>query len=146
MSTVEAIGLSSPAINAAKTGAAPPQSLATSAAEWLVEEWDAVLDQLIDLAPKHNDPEERLDDDGYILPSGQAIVSASDVAARLRSEGETAPSAVIQDAVGGIVFEWASGQIVERLVINRRGEMELVVFRNSQMMFRRPVSIVRDLR
>lgn len=146
MSTIEAISLSSPTVNVARTCGARPESLATLASEWLVEEWDAVLDQLIDLAPKHGDSGGRIDDDGYILPSGQALASASRVAARLRSEGQSAPSAILQDAIGGIILEWTSGECVERLIISRRGEMEVVGFRKSQMVFRKPASIMRDVR
>lgn len=146
MSTAEAIGLSSPLVNAAKTNAAPPESLATSAAEWLIEEWDAVVNQLIDLAPKHDDPEERIDEDGYLLPGAQALASASRVVALLRSEGQGAPSAIVQDGLGGLVFEWTSGRQIERLIISSRGEMEVVVFHDSQLVFRKPASIVRDFR
>ena len=146
MSTVDALTLSSPTINAAVTSAAPPETLASSAAEWFIEEWDAVQDQLIDLCPRHDDPQDRIDEDGYMLPSGRAIASASRVAGLLRTVGQSAPSAVIQDAIGGIIFEWTSGPCVERLIINRRGEMEVVVFRNSQLVFRKPASIMRDFR
>lgn len=145
MSTVEALNLSSPTITTGKTRTAPPECLATSPAEGLIEEWDAVQNELIDLSPRHDDSEERVDEDGYILPSGQAIASASRVAARLRTEGERVPSAIVQDGVGGIILEWTRGQQIERLIINRRGEMEVVVFRNSLLVFRKPLSM-RDLR
>ncbi|HVA48907.1 MAG TPA: hypothetical protein VNH11_21250 [Pirellulales bacterium] len=137
MKTIEsALSLSSPAINAAKTTVALSESLATPALTSIDHDWDDVQDQLIDLGPKHSDPEERLDEDGYMLPSGQAIASASNLARQLRKNGAVAPTHVIQDAIGGVVFEWKSGQCVDRLTVNRRGEMEVVGFRNSALVYR----------
>lgn len=145
MSIVEAVCLSGPAINVVKTNAAPRESLA-SAADGPTEEWEAVQNQLNELGPKHGEPDRRIDDDGYIQPSREAVASAAVMATLLRSENQDAPSATIQDGVGGIIFEWTRGPCVERLIINRRGKMEIVGFRNSQLVFRKPASIVRDFR
>jgi hypothetical protein len=128
-----ALSLSCPAVNSANTNAAPPESLASAAVD---DEWDAVQNTLIDLAPKHDDPQDRIDEDGYMLPTGQAIASASKLAAQLRRRGEMAPRRVIQDAVGGIVLEWRSGKAVERLTVNRRGDMEVAIFRDSELAYR----------
>lgn len=144
MKTVESVlGLSSPAVTAANTSAAPQESLATSAPAWLIAEWNDVQDRLIDLAPSANDPIERIDDDGYILPSAQAISMVSKVAAQLRERGQAAPQTVVQDAIGGVVFEWRSGPGVARLIVNCRGEMEVVEFWNSKLVFRKPASLMR---
>lgn len=146
MSTIEAISLLGPTASVSRSSGAPPESSAATASEWFVLEWNAVQDQLIGLAPQRGELDQRIDDDGYMLPSGQAIASASQIAARLKNQGQSAPTTIVQDPIGGIIFEWTWGECVERLIINRRGEMEVVSFCKSQMVFRQPASIMRNVR
>ena len=137
------LSLSSPSLSPARTTVAPRDSLATESRD---EEWQVVLDRMIDLGVDANGDEERQDEDGYILPTASAVGTASKVAILLLNRGQAAPTAFFQDAVGGIIFEWTSGLRVDRLIFNRRGEMEVMEFYRSELVFRKQASIMRDFR
>ncbi|MGH7137891.1 MAG: hypothetical protein ACREHD_19245 [Pirellulales bacterium] len=122
---------------------APPVVLASPRrdADDQVGKWKSIEDRIAGWAPKQDEPDERIDEDGYRLPTRKAAALALQVTARLLEGGITCPEWVVQDGNGGIDFEWRSGNRAETLGINARGEAELMEFENSKLIARKPVSL-----
>lgn len=132
-----------PTIETVLVGARPP--LAASAgrvADAQVGKWRSIEGRIAAWAPTEGEPDERIDEDGYRLPSRKAVALALEIVVRLRDGGVTCPEWVVQDGNGGIDFEWRGGNRAETLSMNADGEIELMRFENSKLIMRRPVSLV----
>ncbi|HEX7375633.1 MAG TPA: hypothetical protein VF278_00905 [Pirellulales bacterium] len=105
------------------------------------EGWQAIERQIIAWAPASGEPDARLDEDGYLLPSGKAAAAALKIVARLREAGVAIPLRSGQTANGGVNFEWRRGTSTERLTVNARGEAELAKFKNSKLVSRTSVTL-----
>lgn len=131
-----------PTIETVLVGARPP--LAASAGrvdDAQVGKWRSIEGRIAAWAPTEGETDERVDEDGYRLPSRKAVALAIEIVVRLRDGGVTCPEWVVQDSNGGIDFEWRSGNRAETLSMNADGEIELMRFENSKLIVRRPVSL-----
>lgn len=117
-------------------GHLPPKPVTNS------EDWKALEDRIAALGPTDGDPEQRTDDDGYLLPNRTTVAVALQIAARLRDSGIDTPLRLGQTANGGIKFEWRSGNRTERLTVDANGETELTQFEDSRLVLRKPVAFV----
>ncbi len=82
----------------------------------------------------------RYDEDGLISPAPSTVSAAFRIAAKLRNAGIEAPLRMVQDGVGGIVFEWKQGATAEKLLLAASGRLEAAYFRDSKLMHRYPLS------
>ncbi len=96
--------------------------------------WDAIEAQL----RNWEDDPGQLEDDALPPPSMDTIRTAIQVAADLRGRGAVAPSRVIADAHGGIVFELSNGSIAESLHIEPDRSIEHRFLVNHRLMKRAP--------
>jgi hypothetical protein len=103
-------------------------------------QWKSLEERIAAWAPANDEPDLRTDEDGYLLPSGKTVAVALQVAARLREAGVTIPLRLVQDAIGGIDFEWRSENRAETLTVNSRGQMELMTFEDSKLTCRKMIS------
>lgn len=119
-------------------GAAPPTAGVRPAkvSSGEAEGWQAIERRIIAWAPASGEPDVRMDEDGYLLPSGKAAAAALTIVARLREAGVAIPLRSGQTANGGVNFEWRHGTSTERLTVNARGEAELAKFENSKLVSR----------
>ncbi|HET6879623.1 MAG TPA: hypothetical protein VFI31_05700 [Pirellulales bacterium] len=116
-------------------GTVPPDVLARSPAdtESHTGGWKALEERIAAWAPAKGEPDERSDEDGYLLPNSKTVAVALEIAARLRKAGVDVPMRSGQTANGGINFEWRGGNCTERLTVNARGEAELTKFEESRL-------------
>lgn len=123
--------------------AVPPVVLATSPVDShdRAAGWKALEERIAAWLPANGAPEERTDEDGYLLPNSKAVAVALEIAARLGEAGVDVPLRCGQTANGGIDFEWRSGNRTERLTVNARGETELARFEDSRPVSRKPIAV-----
>jgi len=96
-------------------------------------EWARILDdQLIEWG---RNPHE-LEHDDIVAPSPDIISLASQVAVIMRDAGETAPTRVVPNGNGGIVFERAVKPAFLTIEIDEDGSVETATFVNSKMVTR----------
>jgi hypothetical protein len=122
----------------ASTHVVPDELLASPLRErTALEQWEsAVESKLIEWGKQAN----QHDDDGYLFASPQVVSLAFSIAAKLKNAWQEVPSRVVQDGSGGIVFEWKRQATSEKLLIDSAGRAEVVHFRNSKLVDRRPLS------
>lgn len=131
-----------PTIETVLVGARPPlPASAGRVADAQIGKWRSVEGRIAAWAPTEGEPDERIDEDGYRLPSRKAVALALEIVVRLRDGGATCPECVVQDGDGGIDFEWRGGNRAETRSMNAHGEIELMNFENSKLIVRRPVSL-----
>ncbi len=94
------------------------------------ENWKATIDQK--LIEWGRDPTQ-LDDDGTITPSKQTIQFAIALAWMWRNMGLPAPTRVVPDAHGGIVFEFQQPSIREVFRLSDDISLEYSVFEDSRI-------------
>ena len=100
--------------------------------------WQKVIDdQLIEWG---KDPSQ-FEDDGIEVPSGESIRRAYDVARRMHDAGVPPPLRVVPDGDGGITFERQDGPVFQTIEIADDGSVEGIVFENSRLVSRQPVSL-----
>lgn len=103
--------------------------------------WKASEERIAAWAPTSGEPDVRKDEDGYLLPSNQSVAVALEIATRLREAGAAVPLRLTTTANGGVSFEWRSGNRTERLIVNARGETELMMFENAKLISRKALSL-----
>jgi hypothetical protein len=96
------------------------------------ESWDSIEKQLIDWGC---DPSQ-LDEEGTITPSADTIRFAIQAAAVLSRQDFAAPTRVVPDAHGGIVFEFQGQSYFESLHIMSDGNLERRLFKNHRLVVR----------
>lgn len=97
------------------------------------QQWQAVLDHwLLEWA---QDPS-RLEDEGTVVPSGDILRLACQVASELRDAGVPSPQRVAATGDGGIVFVRQADALLSTLEIDADGSIELTVFRDSRLVSR----------
>jgi hypothetical protein len=94
--------------------------------------WDAVESQLIEWGCDGGRP----DEDDIEPASKDTIQRAIRVAAELSREANPAPTRVVADAHGGIVFELQAGKSLESIHIHASGDIEHRVFRSHRLVLR----------
>ncbi|MBI4605645.1 MAG: hypothetical protein HY721_27075 [Planctomycetes bacterium] len=89
------------------------------------EEWDRLIDgPLIDWG---REPE-RYSDDGVEPPTARAIRRASGLVKDLRRAQWPLLPRLVMSGEGGIVFDWALGNMTLSMEISGEGELELLLF------------------
>jgi hypothetical protein len=78
----------------------------------------------------------QLEDDETPLPSRDTIQLAIQVADLLRCKDSPAPTRIVPDAHGGIVFEFEAGSEFASIRISKDGSIEFCVFQDCQMVHR----------
>lgn len=87
------------------------------------DQWQRIVDhQLVEWG---KDPGQ-LEDDQIIPPSAVAIQTAIDLAYFFRDKSMTAPTRVVPDGDGGVVFEREAGNVFETIEIEEDGTVELL--------------------
>ncbi|MBI3837664.1 MAG: hypothetical protein HY288_06995 [Planctomycetia bacterium] len=101
-----------------------------------VSEYDA-WQRLIDyqLVEWGRNPRE-LEDDGLKAPAPVAIEKAIELSKRLRKTSSPAPTTIVPDGIGGIVFEYRHGGNAATLRISSSGAVEFVEFRDGALIKR----------
>jgi hypothetical protein len=95
--------------------------------------WQDIIDyQLIDWGMNPS----QFDDEGDEPPSRETVGVAIRVATEFQKDGRVAPSRVVPDAQGGIVFERKERNLFETIRIQPDGKIEYSVFRNSRLVHR----------
>ncbi|HEV3136350.1 MAG TPA: hypothetical protein VGZ26_00575 [Pirellulales bacterium] len=103
------------------------QSIKTSDA------WQHLIDyQLIEWGRNPRD----LEDDGLKAPTSAAIEQAIEISARFSALSLPAPTAVVPDGIGGIVFERREGASATTLRVSSTGSVEFVEFRDGALLRR----------
>jgi hypothetical protein len=98
------------------------------------EAWQQIIDR--DLVEWGLDPSQ-LEDDGLPAPSRAIIGSACRIAQACRDAGWKPPLRVVPTGAGGIMFERREGAVFETLEIRPDGTVELALYENSRLRFRR---------
>ncbi|MGH7139356.1 MAG: hypothetical protein ACREHD_26725 [Pirellulales bacterium] len=145
MSTIQPLsGASALPVIETILGAVPPVVVAPSPADLhdRAAGWKALEERIAAWAPANGEPDERTDEDGYLLANSKTVAVALEIAARLAAAGVDVPLRCGQTANGGIHFEWRSGNCTERLTVNARGETELVKFEDSKLVSRKPIALI----
>lgn len=129
------ITLDSP--KAVPTGAdtASPATVEEARNDQLRESWQALIDhRLIEWG---RDPSQ-LDEEGTKVPSKDTIQRAISLADRLCKNGLPAPTSIVPDAHGGIVFERKSGEVFESVRVMPNGTAEYCAFKDYHLIERQP--------
>jgi hypothetical protein len=113
----------------ADTGS-PISSIHESAAR---DKWQAMIDYRLIEWPWD---QSQLDDDETPAASRETIQLAIRVAERLRDNGSPAPTRIVPDAHGGIVFERAAGNLFESYRISPDGSVEYCGFEDCRLVQR----------
>lgn len=82
----------------------------------------------------------QLDEEGTVTPSRETIQLAIDLATLMSKAVLPAPTRIVPDAEGGIVFERQEKGVFESIRISADGSMEHRVFENCRLVFREPWS------
>jgi hypothetical protein len=99
------------------------------------EAWQVLIDhRLIEWG---RDPCQ-LDEEGTEVPSKDTIRRAIKLADRLCKDGLPAPTSIVPDAHGGIVFERKSGELFESVRIMPDGTAEYCAFKYCRLIDRQP--------
>jgi hypothetical protein len=96
------------------------------------DSWDLIDKKLIEWGC---DPSQ-LDEDGTITPAGDTIQLAIQIATELNRQGCAAPTRVVPDAHGGIVFELQGSFVFESIHIKPDGSVEHRVLKNHRVVLR----------
>jgi hypothetical protein len=96
------------------------------------ESWDLIEKQLIEWGC---DPSQ-LDEEGTVAPSPDTIQLAIQVAIELGRQDWAAPTRVVPDAHGGVVFEFQRRFDFESLHIMPDGNIERRLFKNHRLVVR----------
>ena len=95
--------------------------------------WDSIVNnQLIEWGRNPH----VLEHDDVSPPSGQTISLACQVAVTMRDDGEPAPTRVVPNGNGGIVFERNVGPAFLTIEIDEDGSVEYAAFVNSKLVSR----------
>jgi hypothetical protein len=135
MQLVDPVALSAASVRAAVSTSADSELPVTrdfGRVDEAREAWDAVENQLIAWAL---DPTE-FDDEGVPPPARATIQTAVQVAAILCKCGYPAPTRVVPDAHGGIVFELQIKDTFESLHVGASGTMDHRLFKNMRLVAR----------
>ncbi len=100
------------------------------------DKWQAMIDYRLD--QWESDPSQ-LDDDEMPSASRDTIRLAIRVAKQLRDNGSPAPTRIVPDAHGGIVFEREAGSVFESIRISAGGSAEYCGFEDCRMVQRAPL-------
>lgn len=92
--------------------------------------WENWIDKT--LAQWARDPGQ-VEEEGTITPSPETIARAIEAARRFRDAGAPAPTRIVADAHGGIVFELQHGDVFETFRIHADGSRESCLFRNGTL-------------
>jgi hypothetical protein len=88
-----------------------------------------------------------LDEEGTVTPSKDTIQFAIDLATQMSETGMAAPTRIVPDVNGGIVFERKGKDHFESLRISAHGSVEHRVFENCRLVYREPWTVrFRDTR
>ncbi len=99
------------------------------------EEWQRLIDyQLIEWGWNSG----QLDADDVPSPSRDTVQRAIELAEMLCQKGVSAPTRVVPDAHGGIVFEREAGNMFGSIRISADGSVEYCEFENCRMVQRQP--------
>lgn len=123
------------------TGAADERSLGSiqPLAPQDQERWQAVIDhQLVEWGRDSS----QLEDEGIVAPTAEIIGLACRLAALYRDTGMVAPTRVVPDGEGGIVFERRDGSAFQTIEIRADHTIEWCYFVNSRLVDRRPLPLV----
>lgn len=93
------------------------------------EAWEGVRNTLIDWGL---DPSQ-FDEEGAVPPAGQTIVSASAMAAFLGSRNFPAPTRVVPDAYGAVVFEFQNRDSFVSIHVHPDNTAEYRFFQNHRL-------------
>lgn len=99
--------------------------------------WQQAIERT--LAEWGRDPSQ-LDEEGTVTPSRETIQLAIDLAALMSKAVLPAPTRIVPDAEGGIVFERQEKGVFESIRISADGSIEHRVFENCRLVFREPWS------
>jgi len=100
--------------------------------------WQALIDdQLLEWG---RDPSQ-LDDDGTQSPSRELIARAIDLASLLSRENYAAPTRIVPDAHGGIVFELQGNRLFESIRLSSDGSAEYCAFVDTHLVNRKPLML-----
>ncbi len=99
------------------------------------DKWQEMIDYR--LAEWARDPSQ-LEDDEVPSASRDTIQIAIRVAGQLRDNGSPAPTRIVPDAHGGIVFEREEGNLFESYRISANGSVEYCGFEDCRMVKRTP--------
>lgn len=103
------------------------------------EKWQLLIDyQLIEWG---RDPSQ-LEDEGIQPPSKSTIQLAIWLADRLSKLGLPAPTRIVPDAHGGIVFERRERNVFESIRLSADASAEYCVFENSRLIERQPLELL----
>jgi len=103
-------------------------------AEQRREAWQEMIDQY--LVEWGRDPA-ALEDEGVIPPSRRVINRASTLAMLYRDSNNPAPSRVVPNGDGGIVFERGDRSWFQVIEIHADCSVELISFKSSRLVSRR---------
>ena len=98
------------------------------------EAWDLIDKQLIEWGC---DPSQ-LDEEGTVTPSADTIQLAIQLATALSRQDGAAPTRVVPDAHGGIVFELQGKSVFESVHVLPDGSVEHRLFKNHRLVHREP--------
>ena len=94
------------------------------------EAWQTVIDQkLIDWRSNAG----QFDDEEIESPSRETIGIAIEIAHALQRQGRAAPTRVVPDARGGIVFERGEGHVFETIRVGPGHQVEYCLFHDSRL-------------
>jgi hypothetical protein len=99
--------------------------------------WERIIDRK--LIEWGRDPSQ-LDEEGTVTPSKQTIQFAVAMAWWLRNEGLPAPTRVVPDAHGGIVFEIHQKNLHEMLRLSADFSLDYCVFENCRLVQRQKLA------
>lgn len=100
--------------------------------ERLLEAWDDVERKLIAWGLDPGD----LDEEGTTPPSRETIARAIQLASVLSRQGSRAPTRVVPDVRGAIVFELERNNLFESLHVHPDGSIEHRAFENHRLVLR----------
>lgn len=110
-----------------------PEPRATQKTAGVDDDWGRIIDnKLIEWG---RDPS-RLDEEGTVAPTKQTIQFAIALASWLRNQGFPAPTRVVPDAHGGIVFEVQEQNLEETLRLSADLGLEYCAFDNGRLVHR----------
>ena len=106
--------------------------------EGTLQRWQALIDdQLLEWV---RDPS-RLDDDETRSPSREIISWAISLATSLSRQRYPAPTRIVADAHGGIVFELQDKRLLESIRLSADGSAEYCAFVDARFVDRKPLPL-----
>ncbi len=100
--------------------------------------WQEIIDKLVgwqwDI--------EQLDDEGVTPPSEGIVQIAIGLAERLDEEGYVAPSSVVPDGDGGVVFTHRNGDIIKKIHLWDDGSICLSEYESTSLIRRTNLSLI----